>query len=113
MDYIQKLFDEKIDVIITPGCPITAPKIPKAALASGECNTPLMAEVMRYMFLVNLTGIPGMAVPIGYASNGLPVAVQFMADHWNDALLLRLAHFVEKKVFRRKTPKHFVKLSLD
>lgn len=112
MDCMRKLFAEKIDVIITPGCPIVAPRIPPGALECGESNTPLVVTVMRYVFLVNLTGIPGMTIPVGYASNG-PISVQFMADHWNDALLLRLSHFVEQKVFQRKTPKHFIKLPLE
>ncbi|CAB9505559.1 Glutamyl-tRNA(Gln) amidotransferase subunit A [Seminavis robusta] len=112
MAYMEKLFAEEIDVFATPGIPVTAPPIPKGALDSGECNFPLMGEIMKYMFLVNLTGIPGMIVPIGYAGNRMPTSLQLMADHWNDALLLRLAHCIEKHIFRRQDPKHFAKISL-
>lgn len=114
MDYIKKLFANKIDVFFTPACPIAAPQIPKGALACGESNLPLFATVMRYVFLVNLAGFPGMSMPIAYSSEGgLPISLQLMADHWNDALLLRLSHFVEKKIFKRKIPKHHVKLSFE
>ena len=114
MDYMAKLFAEQIDVFVTPGTPITAPPIPKGALDCGELDMPLMVIVMRYVFLVNLTGIPGMVSPIGYSDESdLPISIQFMTSHWNDALLLRLSHFVEKKVFQRRDPKHFVKLSLE
>jgi Asp-tRNA(Asn)/Glu-tRNA(Gln) amidotransferase A subunit family amidase len=113
MDYIKTLFAEKMDVFITPGCPIVAPRIPPGALAYGESNIPLMNTVMRYVFLVNLAGFPGMVMPVAYsAAENLPISMQVMGDHWNDALLMRIGHFVEKKCFERKTPKHFVKMSL-
>lgn len=114
MQYWKKLFAEKFDVFVTPGCPITAPPLPKGALELGECNMPLFVTVMRYVFLANLAGLPAMTTPIAYSEqNGLPISLQLMADHWNDALLLRLSHFVETKIYKRKDPKHFVKISLE
>ena len=114
MGYIKKLFAEDMDVFITPSCPIVAPRIPKGALAYGESNVPLLTTVTRYVFLVNRVGFPGMAVPVAYSGGEkLPVSMQVIGDHWNDALLMRISHFVEKKVFQRKAPKHFVKLSLE
>lgn len=114
MDYCKKLFQEDIDVFATPAVPITAPRIPETALSHGECNVPLMAVVMRYVPLVNFTGMPGMSIPIGYSDkDGLPISLQLMADHWNDALLLRLSHFFERKILKRKDPKHYVKVSLE
>ena len=118
MSYIKQLFAEKMDVFLTPGCPITAPKLEKGVLRYGESNIPLMKAVMRYIFLVNFAGFPGMVMPIAYSSQGeggigLPISCQMIADHWNDALLLRLSHFVEKHIFHRRLPKHHHKLSLD
>lgn len=113
MEYIKNLFAEEIDVFLTPGCPIVAPRIPVGALDCGESNIPLMATIMRYIFLVNLAGFPGMAVPIAYSkTEKLPISLQIMGDHWKDAILIRISHFIEKKLFERKTPKHFVKMSL-
>lgn len=114
INYIKKLFADQIDVFLTPGCPIVAPALPKEALATGESNIPLYSRVMQYIFLVNLTGFAGMAMPVAYSQdeNPLPVSLHVMADHWNDALLLRIAHFVEKKLLQRKKPKHFVDIAL-
>jgi Asp-tRNA(Asn)/Glu-tRNA(Gln) amidotransferase A subunit family amidase len=56
MQFIKKLFVEQMDVFVLPGCPIVAPRIPKAALANGECNLTLTTIVMRYVFLANLAG---------------------------------------------------------
>ena len=114
IDYCKRLFAEQIDVFVTPTIPITAPPIPKSVLSHGECNVPLMGVIMRYITLTNFTGMPGMSMPIGYSEkNGLPISIQFMADHWKDTLLLRIAHFVEKKILFRREPKHFVKVSVE
>jgi len=115
MNYIKTLFAEKMDVFITPACPIVAPLLPKSARSHGESNIPLYSKVMKYMFLVNLAGFAGMTMPVAYSqdnNNPLPIGIHVMADHWNDALLLRIAHFVEKHCLQRKSPKHFVKISL-
>lgn len=115
INYIKKLFSDQIDVFVTPGCPTVAPALPKEALAFGESNIPLYSRAMRYIFLVNLAGFAGMTMPVAYSKDEspLPVSLHVMADHWNDALLLRIAHFVEKKVLQRKKPKHFVNISLS
>ncbi|CAB9531534.1 Glutamyl-tRNA(Gln) amidotransferase subunit A [Seminavis robusta] len=112
--YVKKLFAEEMDVFITPSCPIVAPRIAKDALECGESNLPLLSVVMRYVPLVNLCGFPGMAIPVAYSEKEkLPISVQFVADHWKDALLLRLSHFVEKHMFERVPPKHFVQMNLN
>lgn len=115
IEYIKNLFAEQMDVFITPACPIVAPRIPTGALAHGESNLPLFSTVMRYIFLVNLAGFPGIALPVGYSEkdNQLPISMHIMANHWNDAILLRISHFVEKKIFKRKLPKHFAHMSLE
>lgn len=83
------------DVILTPGTPITAPLIAEDALKTGESNITLTTTLMRYMFLANLAGIPGITFPVGYDAHGLPISVQAMAPHWHEHVLLRLAHAAE------------------
>jgi Asp-tRNA(Asn)/Glu-tRNA(Gln) amidotransferase A subunit family amidase len=39
--------------------------------------------------------VPGVAVPIGYDSRGLPISIQFQAGHWQEDTMLRLAHATE------------------
>ena len=114
MEHLQKLFATKMDIFVTPSCPITAPPIPEGALVCGESNTPLFSTVMRYIFLVNLCGFPGMAMPIGYSSSdGMPISIHAMADHWNDDLLLRISHFIDKEVSQRQRPPAFVELAFQ
>ena len=44
----------------------------------------------------NLAGIPGMSVPCGFSSNGLPIGLQLMATHFNEEVLLKVAYNFEK-----------------
>ncbi|MDY6872797.1 MAG: amidase family protein, partial [Chloroflexota bacterium] len=40
----------------------------------------------------NLAGVPGLAFPVGYDSNGLPVGMQLMGPHFGEDLLFRVGH---------------------
>ena len=54
-----------------------------------------------------------MTLPVAYSEKEkLPISIQFIGDHWNDALLMRLSHFVEKNLHERKAPKNFVQMDL-
>jgi Asp-tRNA(Asn)/Glu-tRNA(Gln) amidotransferase A subunit family amidase len=101
-DFVSKLFESKIDVIMTPTVPIVAPKIPEEVKEFGTSNLPLVVKVMRFIFWSNLIGNPSITIPAGYSETGLPIGVQFMADHWNDALLLRLGSALEQGFLDRR-----------
>ena len=45
----------------------------------------------------NLAGIPGMSVPCGFSSNGLPIGMQMQASHFNEAALFRAAWNLEQR----------------
>jgi aspartyl-tRNA(Asn)/glutamyl-tRNA(Gln) amidotransferase subunit A len=40
--------------------------------------------------------LPGISVPCGKNSEGLPIGLQLMANHFQESLLLRVAHHFEK-----------------
>src|SRR5438874_541908 len=44
----------------------------------------------------NLTGLPGISVPCGKNTEGLPIGLQLIANHFQERLLLRVAHHFEK-----------------
>ncbi len=50
---------------------------------------------------VNMAGLPGMAIPGGFSRNGLPVGIQLIAPHFQEARLVQLA-----SAFQRETDHH-------
>ncbi|CAI5737063.1 unnamed protein product [Peronospora destructor] len=86
----------KVDAFVTPSTGITAPEIPVEALAVGELNAQQIGDIFRFSVYGNLIGVPGVAVPIGYDSRGLPISIQFQTDHWQEDTMLRLAHVTEE-----------------
>ncbi|KAG3094003.1 Fatty acid amide hydrolase [Phytophthora idaei] len=85
----------KVDAFVTPSTGITAPEIPPEALAVGELNAAQLGNIFRFSVYGNLIGVPGVAVPIGYDSYGLPMSIQFQTAHWQEDTMLRLAHATE------------------
>jgi Asp-tRNA(Asn)/Glu-tRNA(Gln) amidotransferase A subunit family amidase len=85
----------KVDAFVTPSTGITAPEIPLEAFAAGELNARQIGDIFRFSVYGNLIGVPGVAVPIGYDSRGLPISIQFQAGHWQEDTMLRLAHATE------------------
>ena len=48
-----------------------------------------------YTASANLAGIPGISVPCGLSSEGLPIGLQLLGSHWTEATLLNLASAYE------------------
>jgi aspartyl-tRNA(Asn)/glutamyl-tRNA(Gln) amidotransferase subunit A len=81
---------KKVDIILTPTSPTTAFKF-------GEnVQDPLQMYLNDiYTTSANLAGIPGMNVPIGKDSLGLPIGAQLLAGQFNESKLFRIAKFIE------------------
>jgi len=78
---------EKCDVIATPTSPTPA------FLFGEKVDDPLAMYLNDvYTVTANLAGIPGLNVPCGLSSNGLPIGVQLLGPNWSEAILFRLAH---------------------
>ena len=83
---------EKCDAIITPTAPTTAFKI-------GEKSDDPLAMYLSdiYTASANLAGIPGISVPCGLSSEGLPIGLQLVGKHWSEDVLLNLASVFENE----------------
>ena len=86
----QKAF-EQVDVILTPTSPTVAFKI-------GEKTGDPLSMYLSDIFTITqpLAGIPAISVPCGKNSENLPVGMQLIANHFQESLLLRVAHHFEK-----------------
>lgn len=107
----QEIFKKlNISGIVTPTVGVTPPEIPLAALRWGESNTPLLLKLMKYIFLGNLCGFPGISIPVGYdEGTSIPIGLHILGDQWQEAVLLRMAEALEQQLPRR-TPPNFVNL---
>ena len=90
---IKKDFEdvfEKYDVIVGPTTPTPAFKI-------GEnISDPLTMYANDILTIpVNLAGVPGISVPCGFA-NGLPLGLQIIGKHFDEASVYRVAHAYEQ-----------------
>ncbi len=96
-----------VDMILTPTTALPAPPIPPSALPDGDSDLTTLAEIMRYVTPANFTGHPAISFPAGYTEAGLPIGMQAMGRHWQEATLLRLALAAEQVVERQKPQIYF------
>lgn len=90
---IKQAFDrafEKYDVILGPAAPSTAPEL-------GKSLTDPMKMYLGdiYTVAVNLAGLPGMSVPAGKDSKGLPIGMQLIGNSFQEKTLIRTAYTYE------------------
>ncbi|HEY6334153.1 MAG TPA: Asp-tRNA(Asn)/Glu-tRNA(Gln) amidotransferase subunit GatA [Blastocatellia bacterium] len=86
---------------------IVAPTSPTPAFRIGEkTGSPLEMYLSDiYTITVNLAGVPGISIPCGLSSNGLPIGVQLIGRHFDEALLLAAAANLERAVnFQSRPP---------
>lgn len=53
-------------------------------------------DTMRYSQWLNLAGFPGVAVPVGVSSEGLPIGVQVLGRPYEEELVLGVAEVIER-----------------
>jgi amidase len=82
-----------VDVLVMPTCLMTAPKnhTPGSYLEAVEDNL-TMRSSSRNTLPFNYTGHPALALPVGKASDGLPVSMQLVGRFFDDPLLMRVAY---------------------
>jgi aspartyl-tRNA(Asn)/glutamyl-tRNA(Gln) amidotransferase subunit A len=80
---------ERVDVVLGPTMPLVAPLIGRTFEPSGTFNLAPRGIANRLTVPCNLTGMPAMSVPCGFA-DGLPVGLQIMAPAFAESLVLRV-----------------------
>jgi aspartyl-tRNA(Asn)/glutamyl-tRNA(Gln) amidotransferase subunit A len=79
-----------VDAIVTPTAPTPAFKLGEKA------DDPLamyLADI--YTVTADLAGIPGISVPCGEGSSGLPIGLQVLGKHFDESTVLRVANAIE------------------
>lgn len=86
-------FHNHCDVIATPCSPTTA--FPIGAKTSSPLEM-YLADV--FTVPINLAGVPGISVPSGLDSSGLPIGLQLIGAPFTEKTLIRVAHRFEQAV---------------
>ncbi|MGA8769288.1 MAG: amidase family protein, partial [Rhodomicrobium sp.] len=100
---IKQDFDdafEKVDAILTPTTPT-----PAFALGSQGGSDPLEMYLNDiFTVTVNMAALPGLSVPAGFSSEGLPLGLQIIGKPFDEALVLRAGQVIEDAVGRMPIP---------
>ncbi len=95
---------KECDVIAGPVAPTTAFKL---GSHTGDPVQMYLEDV--YTLPLNLAGLPGISIPVGFDSQGLPVGMQLIGDYWQESLLLRCgASFQEATDWHGRIPSSFI-----
>ena len=80
----------QVDVLVTPTAPTPAFKLGEK---TADPLSMYLADI--YTVTANLAGICGISVPCGQSGEGLPIGVQILGRHFDEATVLRVAQAVE------------------
>ncbi|MFD2924617.1 Asp-tRNA(Asn)/Glu-tRNA(Gln) amidotransferase subunit GatA [Halobacillus naozhouensis] len=91
---------EDYDVIIGPTTPTPAFKVGE------KIDDPLTMYANDILTIpVNLAGVPGISVPCGLSSDGLPIGLQIIGKHFDESTVYRTAHAFEQATdFHKQRP---------
>lgn len=100
---IKQDFDEafkQVDVI-------AAPTTPEPAFRAGEKTDDPIKMYLSDIFTIsaNLAGNPGLSMPCGFSSEGMPIGLQLISKHFDETTLLKTAHAYEQSTdWHKKRP---------
>ena len=100
---VMKKFDdafEKYDVILSPTSPVVAFE------KGSKSKNPLemyLADI--YTVSVNVAGLPGISIPCGVDSNGMPIGMQLIGKKFAEPTILNAAYTFEQEINFRKNYK--------
>jgi aspartyl-tRNA(Asn)/glutamyl-tRNA(Gln) amidotransferase subunit A len=84
------MFDD-IDVLVTPGMPVAAPEVGAAQVAWPDGSAEdVTTALVRQTSPGNLTGLPVLALPVGFDAAGLPLGMQVTGRPFDEATVLRV-----------------------
>ena len=99
-DFVQAF--QKVDVIMTPTAPTAAFNLGEKV---DDPVTMYLSDV--YTIPVNLAGLPGMSIPVGFAGSR-PVGLQIIGDYFAEERLLNVAHQYQQVTdWHRRIPEQF------
>ena len=96
----ETVFADGVDAILAPATP--SPAFGIGEKGSGDPVEMYLNDV--FTVTVNMAGLPGVAVPAGLSSNGLPLGLQLIGRPFDEETLFALGHVVEQSAPKTPTP---------
>jgi aspartyl-tRNA(Asn)/glutamyl-tRNA(Gln) amidotransferase subunit A len=90
----EKAF-EKVDAIIAPTLPITAPQIGQKMAATSGGEETVRSALIRLNRPANFTGLPAISICCGWTADNLPIGLQIIGQEWREENLLAIARLFE------------------
>ena len=91
-----QVFD-RVDALVAPGLPVTAPKIGQQGYDWGDRTESVFGAHARFNCPTNLTGLPSTSAPCGFARDGLPIGFQIIGRPFDEATTLRIADAYQRR----------------
>jgi aspartyl-tRNA(Asn)/glutamyl-tRNA(Gln) amidotransferase subunit A len=84
----------KVDAILAPATPCTAPLIGQQTFVLDGVTLPVRANLGVYTQPISFIGLPVVAAPVPLEP--LPIGIQIIAAPWREDVALRIAHALEQ-----------------
>lgn len=97
---------KKVDCLLVPATPMSAPLIGQAEVAFGGATEDTRIAATRFVRGVNALGLPALSMPAGFSQGGLPMGLQLIGRAFDEALLFRIGAALEDatKHYQRRPP---------
>ncbi|MFA9408950.1 MAG: Asp-tRNA(Asn)/Glu-tRNA(Gln) amidotransferase subunit GatA [Candidatus Dadabacteria bacterium] len=91
---IKNDFDEAFKIVDA----IVAPTTPEVAFKIGEKTQDPIKMYLSDVLTIpcNIAGLPGISVPCGFSSNGLPIGIQVLGKPFDEETVIHVAHAYEQ-----------------
>lgn len=101
-DFVEAF--KQVDALLVPAAP--TPALSAEAMKNMKPVDVYLGDV--FTTPASLAGVPGLSLPVGLSSNGLPIGLQVIGKHFDENTVFQVADVLEKQANFDKTP-HRVK----
>jgi len=96
---------EGVDAVLAPVSPVPAPTIADSDVGNSLNAEAVIQRLTRFTRPINYLGLPSLALPCGFAANGLPIGLQLFGRAFDEATLLRIGAAWQRATdFHTKVP---------
>jgi len=104
IETFRKVFSQ-VDFLVAPTLPVPAPPLGTETIGSGEEQSSIVHEFVRFNAPQNVAGLPALALPCGFSTDSLPIGMQLIAWRNQERLLLSLGtHFQRLTNWHQRRP---------